>query len=56
MKTELKPEEIRNVEKFVRNRKPNMDYGFMNVLLLVSKHCLKLLDEHKIKLYEADDN
>ena len=50
MRTELKPEEIRDMEKFVRERQPNMDYAFMNVLLLFSKHCLKILDEHNIKL------
>lgn len=50
MRTELKPEEIRDMEKFVRERQPNMDYAFMNVLLLFAKHCLKILDEHNIKL------
>lgn len=50
MRTELNPEEIENIEKFVRNSQPNMDYATMNLLLLFAKHCLKILDEHKIKL------
>lgn len=49
MRKELTPEEVKQMELFVREREPNMDYAFMNVLLF-AKHCLKLLDEHNIKL------
>lgn len=50
MRKELTPEEVKQMELFVREREPNMDYAFMNVLLMFSKHLLEKLDENNIKL------
>lgn len=47
---EFTPEQLKQMEQFVREREPNMDYAFMNKLLIFSKHLLKKLDENNIKL------
>ncbi len=51
---ELRPEFIRNWEKFTRERDANMDYGGMNSMLLFMKYLLKLLDDNGIKVSEEE--